>query len=121
MRSSETSPANAPPQSSTRQPRSGARRSRCSSSTSNAFSASDDSDYAAHVAFKTNLPSQPPPRTSGNWQSSSHLHQSQDEKPGWKRSHPSNESRSSQPRSKSDGFFNGISSNPTFAAPWQTA
>ncbi len=47
------------------------KKSRCSLPTSNASSAWDGFDYGAHAESKTNLLSQPPPRTSGNWQSSS--------------------------------------------------
>ena len=46
------------------------KRSKCSSPISNASSAWDGSDYGVHAAFKTNLLSQPPPKTSGNSQSS---------------------------------------------------
>jgi len=46
------------------------KRSRCSSPTSSAFWAWVGCDYEVHVAQMTNSCSQPPPRTSGNWQRS---------------------------------------------------
>ena len=47
------------------------KKSKCHSRIPNASSGQADSDYEGHVASRTDLPSQLPPRTSGNWQNSS--------------------------------------------------
>ncbi|PTQ74608.1 hypothetical protein C8N42_104253 [Celeribacter persicus] len=60
---------------------------RCSLPTSNAFSALDDSDCAAHAAFKTSSPSQQSPKTSGSWPSSGRWFPQWDETAGGTR-HP---------------------------------
>jgi hypothetical protein len=78
---------------------------------------SDGSDYVVHAASRRVHPRSHRPKNSANWPNSSHLHRTQDEKPGSTRLHPKNDSRSSQPRSKFDGFFNGIGSIRPFAAP----
>jgi len=53
---------------STPRPRPNAKRLRCSSLTSNAFSASVGSDFEGHAVYRTNLRSQQSLRTSENFQ-----------------------------------------------------
>ena len=71
MRSSENLPVNVQHQTSIKPHRTAERKSRCSSPTSNASLVWPGSDYAVHTASKMNLPSQQPPKTSGNSLSSS--------------------------------------------------
>src|SRR6056297_1818008 len=116
MRSSETLPANAPPQTSIQRLRRDEKRSRCSLPTSNASSAWDGSDYGAHAAFKTSLPSQPPPKTSGNWQSSSRWHQPQVKAAATPLTSERNQTDTSNRRTEISDFFNRIGGKLSFSA-----
>ena len=71
---------NALHQTSIRPLRTDERKSRCSSPTSNASLVCPGSDYAAHTASRTNLPSQQPPKTSKNSLSSNPWDQPQGER-----------------------------------------
>ena len=78
-RSSENLHVNALHQTSIRPLRTDERKSRCSWPTSNASLVCPGSDYAAHTASRTNLPSQQPPKTSENSFSSNRWDQPQGE------------------------------------------
>jgi hypothetical protein len=89
--------------------RGGERRWKCYLPISNASSGWEGSDYAAHVAHRMNLLSQPPPKTSGNWQNSSRWHPPQGEKAVPPQSAQQNMYLTQPKRIQSNDFFNEIS------------
>ena len=117
MRSSETSPGNARPQSSIPRLRREGRRLRCSSHTSNASLGWDGYDCEAHAASRMNLLLQQPPKTFGNWPNLSRWYPPQDKKAVPSQSAQQNMYRAHPQRTKSNDFFNKISPKPASGSP----
>lgn len=106
-RSSETSSANAPSQSSIQKLRGDARRSRCSLPISNASSDLAGSNYRVHVVLKMIL-SQPPIGISGYWPSSDQCSPQQGDQAGMVLAPERNQSDSSIACGETKGFFRTI-------------